>query len=152
MDRSNVHFVCKLSEARTGDKNNPFANVTHQDLIEYGFIPEFVGRFPIIIPMHQLTLDDLVRVLHEPRNALVKQYAAYFKAQEVVLEFDESALAAIASEAIAIGLGARGLSAILERTLLNVMFEFPLRKEIRRCRVTGKTVIDRTLPEFFEDE
>ena len=131
------------------DPSHPFANVTHQDLIEYGFIPEFVARFPVLVPLHQLTTDDLVRVLREPRYALVKQYAAFFKAQGIELEFDESALMAVASEVIAMGLGARGLRAVLERTLVPVMFELPLRKEIRRCRVTEKTVTDRTFPELF---
>ena len=96
-----------------------------QDLIEFGMIPEFVGRFPALVPFHSLTEDMLVRILTEPKNALVPQYQMLFGMDKVELNFTKEALMEISTMAISKKTGARGLRAILEKLLLDVMFEIP---------------------------
>ena len=110
------------------------------DLMEYGFIPEFVGRLPVSVTLDDLGKEELVRVLTEPKNAFVKQYEALFGMDNVKLKFTESALAAAADKAIAQKTGARGLRSILETTLLDVMYEIPSLKGARQCSVDDRAI------------
>ena len=130
-------------------ESNPFLNVTHADLIEYGFIPEFVARFPSLVPLQSLGREEMIRVLREPRNSLVEQSIAMVKAHGVDLEFTEGALMSIAGDAISLDLGARGLRAVMDRALLNLFFEMPLQEGIERCKITARTVQRNELPEFW---
>ena len=114
-----------------------------EDLIYFGLIPEFIGRLPVVSAVHQLDEDDLVRILLEPKNALVKQYQKFFSFDGVELVFTEDSLTAIADKALVRETGARGLRSIIESALLDVMFELPSRKDVNKCVITRET-IERT--------
>ena len=104
-----------------------------EDLLKFGLIPEFVGRLPVITSVDNLDEDALVDILTQPKNALVKQYQRFFEFDGVELEFNDDALRAIAEQAILRGTGARGLRAIMEEVLLNVMYELPSREDVTKC-------------------
>src|SRR3977135_347290 len=118
-----------------------------QDLLKYGFIPEFIGRLPIIVTLHHLDQQDIVRILTEPKNALVKQYQKFFSLDNVELVFQKGSLDAIAELALLRGTGARALKSIIEEALLNSMFEIPSRSDIKRCIITEESILARTDPE-----
>jgi len=119
-----------------------------QDLLKYGFIPEFVGRLPIIVTLHHLDQQDIVRILTEPKNALVKQYQKFFSLDNVELVFQKGSLDAIAELAVARQTGARALKSIIEEALLNSMFEIPSRPEIKRCIISERSIREALEPEF----
>ena len=119
-----------------------------QDLLKYGFIPEFVGRLPIIVTLHHLDQQDIVRILTEPKNALVKQYQKFFSLDNVDLVFQKGSLDAIAELALLRGTGARALKSIIEEALLNSMFEIPSRPEIKRCLISERSIREALEPEF----
>ncbi len=119
-----------------------------QDLLKYGFIPEFVGRLPIIVTLHHLDQQDIVRILTEPKNALVKQYQKFFSLDNVELVFQSGSLDAIAELALLRGTGARALKSIIEEALLNSMFEIPSRPEIKRCLISERSIREALEPEF----
>ena len=119
-----------------------------QDLLKFGFIPEFVGRLPIVVTLHHLDEEDIVRILTEPKNALVKQYQKFFALDNVELVFEGHSLEAIAHKAMARGTGARALKSIIEEVLLNSMFEVPSRPDIKRCIITEESIVDGVEPEF----
>ncbi len=114
-----------------------------EDLIKYGFIPEFVGRLPVIATLEPLDKKALVRILTEPRNALTRQYRKLFEIEGVELEFDDSALETVAGLAIQKGTGARGLRTILEDAMLDIMYELPAKKNVKGCVITKETIIDK---------
>ena len=115
-------------------------HVNGDDLLEYGFIPEFVGRFPVVAKLKALDKHDLVRVLTEPKNAFAKQYQCLFDMDDVELVFTDEAMEVAADLALEQNTGARGLRTILEQTLLDVMYEMPSMKGVRRCLVTGDAI------------
>src|ERR1700745_3073650 len=119
-----------------------------QDLLKYGVIPEFIGRLPIIVTLHHLDQQDIVRILTEPKNALVKQYQKFFSLDNVELVFQKGSLDAIAELALLRGTGARALKSIIEEALLNSMFEIPSRPEIKRCIISERSIRDALEPEF----
>jgi ATP-dependent Clp protease ATP-binding subunit ClpX len=119
-----------------------------QDLLKYGFIPEFIGRLPIIVTLRHLDQQDIVRILTEPKNALVKQYQKFFTLDNVELVFQKGSLDAIAELALLRGTGARALKSIIEEALLNSMFEIPSRPEIKRCIISERSIRDALEPEF----
>jgi ATP-dependent Clp protease ATP-binding subunit ClpX len=123
-----------------------------QDLLKYGFIPEFIGRLPIIVTLHHLDQQDIVRILTEPKNALVKQYQKFFTLDNVELVFQKGSLDAIAELALLRGTGARALKSIIEEALLNSMFEIPSRPEIKRCLISERSIREALEPEFELDE
>lgn len=114
--------------------------IISEDIQKFGLIPEFIGRLPVVAALEQLTADDLVRILTEPRNALVKQYQTLLSYDGVELEFDEDALQAIANKAIERKTGARGLRSIIEETMMDIMFEIPSREEVTKVRITKAAV------------
>jgi ATP-dependent Clp protease ATP-binding subunit ClpX len=172
INTKDILFVCggafdgleKIIEARTGRRQigftqeeiasgkarnatkNPFAEVEPDDLLRYGLIPELVGRLPVAVPLEALDEEALVRILKEPKNALTKQYTKLFDLEEVKLAFDELALRAIALKALKRGTGARGLRAIMEEMLTDVMFDLPGREDVVEVRVTEGTITKGTPP------
>ena len=169
IDTTNILFICggafsgvdKIIEKRIGHKILGFgAEVTSnvqkdigetlksilpEDLLKFGLIPEFVGRMPIIVTLENLDENALMRILTEPKNALMKQYQRLFEMDGVELSFDEEALRAVAKKAIERKTGARGLRAILEDVMLDIMYDIPSRDDIGYCRIT-KDVIEKVCP------
>ncbi len=176
IDTTNILFICggafdgleKLIQTRTGKKamgfgaeikgrsETPIGELLRQvmpaDLLRYGLIPEFVGRIPVIATLDQLDEDALVRVLTEPKNALTKQYAKLLEYDGVALEFREEALRAVAREAIKRNTGARGLRAIMEKIMLDVMYDAPSRRTIKKCVVTEEVVLKNEPPILLTEE
>jgi ATP-dependent Clp protease ATP-binding subunit ClpX len=171
LNTKDILFICggafdgleKIIEARTGRRQigfnnlngkkdllaNPtqmFAEVEPDDLLRYGMIPELVGRLPVTVALEALDEKSLVRILKEPKNALTKQYTKLFGLEEVKITFDEGALTAIATKALKRGTGARGLRAILEEVLMEVMFDLPGREDVVEVRVTESCITNGTQP------
>jgi len=170
IDTTNILFICggafagldKIIEARIGRKGIGFrAEVRNQserddsailqrllpeDLMKFGLIPEFIGRLPVVGAVSQLFKDELIRILQEPKNALTRQYQRVFELDHVALELTEDALEAVAEQALLRGTGARGLRAILEEVLLDVMYDLPSRSDIGRCVVDRSVVLDHVNP------
>jgi ATP-dependent Clp protease ATP-binding subunit ClpX len=164
IDTTNILFICggafanldKVIERRVGsngvgfgspvrskqnrDAGELFEEVLPEDLVEYGLIPEFIGRLPVISVIHQLSRDDLISILTEPKNALSKQFHRFFQFDGIELVFADESLAAIANKALERETGARGLRSILEETLLDVQFELPSRRDVKKCVVTKETI------------
>jgi ATP-dependent Clp protease ATP-binding subunit ClpX len=134
--RRQIGFTGKADAAAKAKSKNPFEEVEPEDLLRYGLIPELVGRLPVAVPLEALDEEALVRILKEPKNALVKQYAKLFDLESVKITFEESALRAVAQKALKRGTGARGLRAILEESLLDVMFDLPTREDVVEVKVT----------------
>jgi ATP-dependent Clp protease ATP-binding subunit ClpX len=128
------------------DVVDTFKDVMPEDLLKYGMIPEFIGRLPVITSVHNLDREALIRILTEPKNALVRQYKRLFELDGVELEFSDDALDAIADQAIKRGTGARGLRAILEEVLLSVMYDVPSRKDIAKVMITEGVVLEHVNP------
>ncbi len=129
-----------------------FAQVRPEDLLKFGLIPEFVGRLPVMAVVEKLDKTDLVRILVEPRNALVKQYEKLFAIDHVDLEFTDDAVDAIADQAMLRGTGARGLRAIMEEVLLNVMYDVPSQEDVAKVVITGEVVSDNVNPTLIRRE
>ena len=121
-------------------------HVTPEDLIKFGLIPEFVGRLPVVSTLSELTEEDLVRILLEPKNSLVRQYQTMFELEDVELKFTEDALTAVASEATKRNVGARGLRIILEELMLDLMYTIPSQQDISEVVITEDTVLNRSQP------
>jgi ATP-dependent Clp protease ATP-binding subunit ClpX len=140
-----------LADDKTGErKKNPFAEVEPDDLLRYGLIPELVGRLPVVVALEALDESALVRILKEPKNALTKQYKKLFELEEVDLTFDEAALRAVAQKALKRGTGARGLRAIVEEILTDVMFDLPTREDVVEVKVTEASVNNPGTPPLLE--
>ncbi|MGD9694363.1 MAG: ATP-dependent Clp protease ATP-binding subunit ClpX [Thermoleophilia bacterium] len=140
-----VGFAAEVQSRHEHDPHDVFSEVLPEDLMNYGLIPEFIGRLPVISAVHQLSRDDLVQILNEPKNALVRQYHRFFSFDDVDLVFADDSLQAIADKALERETGARGLRSIMEAALLDVMFELPSRDDVRKCVVTRET-IEKGLP------
>ena len=143
--RRGVGFAADVRSRHDHDPHGLFSQVLPEDLMNYGLIPEFIGRLPVISAVHQLSRDDLVQILTEPRNALTKQYKRFFSFDRVDLAFAEESLSAIADRALERETGARGLRTIVEAALMDVMFELPSRDDVVKCVVTRET-IEKGLP------
>jgi len=176
IDTTNVLFIVggafagldKVIESRVGKKGigfgatmrgksevdaaDVFCDVMPEDLLKYGMIPEFIGRLPIITSVHNLDREALIRILTEPKNALVRQYKKLFELDGVELEFSDDALEAIADQAILRGTGARGLRAIMEEVLLSVMYEVPSNPDAARVLITREAVLENVYPTIVPRE
>jgi ATP-dependent Clp protease ATP-binding subunit ClpX len=141
-----IGFGANIVDNKEGNLGDILKEVQSEDLLKYGFIPEFLGRLPVIAPLHDLNEAALVRILKEPRNALIRQYQKLFELEGVNLRFTEDALKAIAAEAIQRNSGARGLRAILEACLLDIMFELPSIRDVREYVITADAVAGRKKP------
>jgi len=154
--RKSIGFVPEVLDSRMeGGNTNPseiFSKVMPEDLLKFGMIPEFIGRLPVFTSVNSLDKDALVQVLTEPKNALVRQYQRLFDLDGVQLELSPDALGAIAEQATLRGTGARGLRAIMEEVLLNVMYDVPSRKDVGRVVITGEVVKDNVNPTLLPRE
>ncbi len=150
--RKSIGFGAKIEGARERDIGEILSHILPQDLLRFGMIPEFVGRLPIIVTLHGLDKAALKQILTEPRNALVKQYQKLFEIDDVILEFEDAALDAICDKAIERNTGARGLRAILEEIMLDVMFEIPSTNNIEKCIITKETILNRKPPAVIINE
>ena len=176
IDTTNILFICggafdgidKIIQRRIGEKNIGFVadvmgkeemeigrlleKIQPVDLLRYGLIPEFIGRVPVYAGLHELREDALIRILVEPKNALVKQYKKLFELDGVDLEFEEEAMQAIVREAVKRNTGARGLRSIVEHVMRDVMFEIPSRDDIKKCIVTEATITEGIQPKLVLGE
>ena len=130
------------------DDSDIISKVKHEDLVKFGIIPEFIGRIPVICHLEELDEQDLVRVLTEPKNSVVKQYEYLFKLDGVNLVFEKDALKEVARESIKRKTGARGLRSIIEEALLDVMFELPSTKGVKTCTITKDNIVNKTTPKL----
>src|SRR6478736_521092 len=135
-----VGFGRQISSKRDAQSAELLGDVMPEDLLNFGLIPEFIGRLPVVSAVHQLKREDLVQILTEPKNALVKQYQRFFNYDHIDLVFTDDALWSIADRALARETGARGLRSIIENALLDVMFELPSRKDVSKCVITKETI------------
>lgn len=144
--RNQVGFGADIKSKRSIEEAELLSQVMPEDLLAYGLIPEFIGRLPVVSAVHQLTREDLVKILLEPKNALVKQYQRFFNYDSIELVFTEDALWSISDRALERETGARGLRSIIEQALLDVMFELPSRKDVSKCVITKETIIRNLKP------
>ena len=135
-----VGFGAHVRSKRSVETSELLSQVMPEDLLSYGLIPEFIGRLPVVSAVHQLTREDLVKILVEPKNALVRQYQRFFNYDDIELVFTEDALWEISDKALERETGARGLRSIIENALLDVMFELPSRKDVSKCVITKETI------------
>ena len=135
-----VGFGAQIHSKHSHEGTEMLQQVMPEDLLSYGLIPEFIGRLPVVSAVHQLLRDDLVKILEEPKNALVKQYQRFFNYDSIELVFTDDALWEIADKALERETGARGLRSIIENALLDVMFELPSRKDVSKCVITKETI------------
>ena len=168
-DTTNVLFICggafdgldKIIQRRIGEKTIGFnsqiksskaegaevlKSVQAEDLLKYGLIPEFIGRLPVMVTLEELSKEALVRIIKEPRNALLKQYKKLFQLDGVELEIDDDAVLRLAEKAIERKTGARGLRSIMEHVMTDIMYEIPSRDDIRKCIITKSTIDHNTAP------
>jgi ATP-dependent Clp protease ATP-binding subunit ClpX len=135
-----VGFSADVRSKHDAEPSELLSEVMPEDLLSFGLIPEFIGRLPVVSAVHQLQREDLVQILTEPKNALVKQYHRFFAYDSIELVFTEDALWSIADKALERETGARGLRSIIENALLDVMFELPSRKDVSKCVITKETI------------
>ncbi len=150
--KKGMGFAATLRSKAEIDTANVFEDVMPEDLIKFGMIPEFIGRLPVVTSVTNLDSEALVKILTEPRNALVKQYKRLFELDNVELELTHDALEAVAEQAIMRGTGARGLRAIMEEVLLSVMYEVPSREDVARVVVTREVVLEHVNPTLVPRE
>jgi ATP-dependent Clp protease ATP-binding subunit ClpX len=176
VDTTNVLFICggafvgvdKIVEGRVGRTGIGFgaeiksredrrvgellALIQPEDLLKYGLIPEFVGRLPVVATLHDLDEAALVRILREPKNAIIKQYQKYFELEKVRLKFTDDAVAAVAHEAMKRGTGARGLRTVLEEVMLEVMYELPSLPALKECIITREVILNKDRPILISEQ
>ena len=140
MDKKSMGFEAEIKSKKDQDLGALFANVQQHDLLQFGIIPELIGRLPVIASLNSLTREDLVRILTEPKNAMTKQYKALMEFDNVDLDFEPSALDAIADSALAMEIGARGLRSVMERTMTDIMYQVPSDDEIEKVVITADSV------------
>ncbi|MGC2872237.1 ATP-dependent Clp protease ATP-binding subunit ClpX [Ihubacter sp. rT4E-8] len=175
-DTTNVLFICggafdgleNIIQRRMGERvigfnseltriketeENLLSHIQPEDLLKFGLIPEFIGRLPVIVTLEELNEDALVRIMKEPKNALIKQYKKLFDLDNVVLDIEDDAVAAIARKALERKTGARGLRSIFEKAMTDIMFEIPSREDVKKCIITKATIESETEPTLvFDDE
>ena len=174
-DTTNELFICggafdgldKVIQRRIGEKTIGFnsnvegskvdesdlmKNIQPEDLLKYGLIPEFIGRLPVLVTLEELSKDALVRIITEPKNALIKQYRKLFAMDDVELEVTDDAVEAIAEQALERKTGARGLRGIMEKIMNNIMYELPSRDDVNKCIITRETVEAEKDPELVLTE
>lgn len=151
LNKNSIGFVSRKIQKRTEKIDSLFAQVLPEDLLKYGLIPEFIGRLPVLSTLSSLTEDNMVNILVDPKNSLVRQYKKIFSMDNVDLVFKKDALKSIARLALKRGTGARGLRSIMEDTMLNVMYEIPIRMNIKKCVITKKVVEKKVEPLLLTD-
>jgi len=146
LTKSVMGFGADIEKKDEKDMAELLQQVQPEDLLKFGLIPEFIGRLPVIVPLHPLNEEALVKILTEPKNALVRQYQKLLAMDHVELEFDDGAIHAIARQAIERNTGARGLRAIIEKIMQHVMYEIPSMKDVVKCTVTEDVVKNHSEP------
>lgn len=149
INKSSVGFISGKVPDKVEKIDMLLPRTMPEDLLKYGLIPELIGRLPVVSTLSNLTENDLIKILVEPKNSLAKQYIKMFKMDKVDLEFTEDALREISKRALQRGTGARGLRAIMEEIMLNVMFEIPERNDISKCIITREVVENKTEPRII---
>ncbi|USO01516.1 MAG: ATP-dependent Clp protease ATP-binding subunit ClpX [Alphaproteobacteria bacterium] len=144
--KSSIGFGAEVQSVENRKPGELFTELEPEDLLKFGLIPEFVGRLPVIATLNDLDVDALVRILEEPKNALIKQYQAIFATENVKLTFSKSALRSIAGQAVSRGTGARGLRSILEGILLNLMYDLPGKSDVEEVIINSSVVDGKTEP------
>ncbi len=145
-----IGFNAELVQAEEKSIGEVLKDIMPQDLIKFGIIPELVGRLPVVVSLENLDEEALIRILKEPKNSLVKQYKKLFELDNVDLKFNDDALMAMAKAALERGTGARGLRSVMEKTMMNTMFEMPSDNTIKECIVTKEAVEGSTQPELIK--
>ncbi len=148
MDKKSIGFNTEISVRKDDTIDELFPEVMPQDLVRFGLIPEFIGRVPVSVALKSLDEDALMKILTEPKNALVKQFQKLFELDDVTLEFTEEAVKTIAEKAIARNTGARGLRSIVEDALMDIMYEIPSDETIDKCIITREVVEDHAEPQL----
>ena len=152
LNRKSIGFNSEIAEKTGGEIGELFAQASTVDLVKFGLIPEFVGRVPIRVALDGLDKESLIRILSQPKNALVKQYQKLFRYDEVDLEFEDEAIEAIADEAFTQKTGARGLRTIMEKAMMDVMFTIPSDDTIGKCIITGDVITENKQPTIIRRE
>ena len=150
--KKSIGFGAKIESPKKIDVGEVLKHILPQDLLKFGLIPEFVGRLPVVVTLRSLDNNALVQILSEPKNALVKQYQKLFELDDVMLEFEAGALEAIAEKAISRNTGARGLRAILEEIMLDVMYDIPSQGNVERCVIYREVVENSATPDLVINE
>lgn len=171
VDTTNILFICggafvnldEIIKRRIGSQSIGFGanirgkmneqnilnNLEPEDLLKYGLIPEFVGRLPVVTTLHDLEVEHLVRILLEPKNALIQQYERMFELEDVELTFTKTAVKAIAEEAIKRKTGARGLRSIIEKVMLDTMYEIPSDPTVQKCIIDADSIFKSSRPKLI---
>ena len=148
-DKRSMGFGSERASDDNAERSRIMAELSHDDVLAYGMIPEFVGRMPLAVALDPLEKSDLLEVLTKPKNALVKQYASLLGQDGVSLEFTDEALEAVADRALSQKTGARGLRTVVEEVLLDVMYELPSMDGVVRCLITGDSIKNGVPPLLF---
>ncbi len=147
LDRTTMGFL-GMDGGRKSDYDDVIESIEPDDLVKYGLLPEFVGRVPVIAPLHRLSKHALIDILVKPKNSLIRQYAKYFEMEGVTLEFTDDALDEVSSQATKYNTGARALRSIMENHMLDIMFHLPEKKGIDRCVITRDVLRRKAEPEY----
>ena len=151
MGKKSMGFGAEIQSKKDIDRYKVFEQILPQDLLKFGMIPEFIGRFPIIASLKELDKEALIKITTEPKNALVKQYKKLLQMDDVELIFEQEALEAIVDKAIERKTGARGLRSIIEEIMRDIMFDIPSNEKIEKCIITRDTVINNASPRIIEN-
>ena len=146
LDKKSIGFGAEIKSKKDRDLGAILKRVQSQDLLKYGLIPELVGRMPVVAPLYSLTKEDMIRILKEPKNSLVRQYTTLLSYDRVRLEFTPDALEAVADKAIEMETGARGLRSIMEKTMQQIMYDIPSDRKIEKVTITKECVLDAKPP------
>jgi len=141
LDKKSIGFGAEIKSKKEKDIGATIKNILSHDLLKFGLIPELVGRMPVIAPLETLTRDDMVRILTEPKNSLVRQYTTLLGYDKVKLEFNQDALGEVADKAIEMEIGARGLRSVMEKTMLQIMYDIPSDKWIEKVTITKECIM-----------
>ena len=152
IDRKSIGFNAEIANKSESEIDELFHQVMPQDLIKFGIIPEFIGRVPVTVALDSLDREALIKILSEPKNALIKQYKKLFELDDVELEFTREAIEAIAEKSYERKTGARGLRAIMESVMMDIMYIIPSDTSIRKCVITKEVVDDKAEPELIYGE
>ena len=146
IDKKSIGFEAQIAQRHEEDIDRLLQQILPQDLVKFGLIPELVGRVPVTVSLELLDKEDLIRILTEPKNAIVKQYLKLLELDDVELEFDKEALEAIAETSLKRKTGARGLRAIMENVMMDIMYKAPSDENLKYCLVTKEAVLGEKAP------
>jgi ATP-dependent Clp protease ATP-binding subunit ClpX len=152
LDTKSMGFLAEITEKRETNIGELLRKVLPQDLIRFGLIPEFIGRVPVVVSLDELDREAMIRILTEPKNAIIRQYQKLFELDGVKLSFDKDAVEAIADKTIERKIGARGLRSIIENAMMDIMFELPSQNNVTECIVTKGVIEGSQKPQLIRSE